>query len=212
MNRLITTIFLASTCASASVAGSFTAPVVEPAALTPPPVSMADDWSGFYLGGMYSALTGSSEAFQPAGTSIATYTSDQSLYGGFAGYNFQHNALVFGGEIAYSAGQTTYSSPLIPPSTADESYLDAKVRLGFATGNFLVYGTAGSSTLYSTSTRSITMPGFNYGAGAALKFNNGFFVGAEFLARNVSGIEPLDPTVSYTYTNQSISLRLGKQF
>ncbi|WP_457647833.1 outer membrane protein [Profundibacter sp.] len=186
MKHLFFPILLSTISASALYAGSATSPVAPEATATAP---AATDWSGFYVGGMLAFETGDmTQQIIPFGVP-QKYTLDSDKYGGFAGYNFQRGAMVYGGEIAYSTGDLNLT-PLvgIVPFQQTENFLDAKARIGYAFKNVLVYGVAGGTwgEFYDNSGRA-ELSGFNYGAGAQMQFRNGMFVGLEYLIRDVSG-------------------------
>ncbi len=167
------------------------------------------DWSGAYAGGSYASMTGKLDKFL-SGVLQGSYASSGTAAGAFAGYNIQNNALVYGGELAFSQGNTAYTGVAVPLT---ETAMDAKARVGFAMNNVLVYAVGGGSsyTLDDGGTPSITY-GYNYGAGAAVKFDSGMFIGAEYLVRTVQGGNPFNPNDTFTVNNQSVIARIGWQF
>lgn len=174
MKHLTLALLTTSSIATGAVAGSTPQPGVA-------------DWSGYYAGASYSFDTADFAAFNPVGTPLFTNTHEGSLYGGFAGYNFQRGNLVFGGEVAYSIGDITGAPTGILGATIDQM-LDLKARAGYTFGSALVYGVAGGSFgHYSDQTVNIDFSGFNYGLGLEYKFNDHFFAGVEYLIRDVSG-------------------------
>ena len=61
-----------------------------------------DTWAGAYVGGMY----GNNSATYEYESGSSSYGNDLegTTFGGFAGYNIQDGALVYGGELAYAVG------------------------------------------------------------------------------------------------------------
>ncbi len=123
--------------------------------------------------------------------------------------------MVFGGEWAYSAGDTNYT-PLQFGSAEinSDTFLDVKARLGYVFNDVLIYGVAGgtSATTDPESFPVVNLSGFNYGAGVQMNFGDNMLVGIEYLIRDLTGDSPLDPTVSYEYVNETIALRAGWHF
>ena len=204
MKKIFSSLLLTAAYSGTAFAGS----IVEPVVVTPPVAQ--DDWGGFYLGGMYGLHSGT---WVGTGQLSDTFSAEGNLYGAFAGYNVQRNALVFGGELAYSLGDIIYSDAIGPLPSGGDTFLDAKARLGFATGNVLVYGVAGG-TMATSSDGVLTadLNGFNYGGGASFKLDNGLFFGAEYLVRSLAGTNPADILSTIDLSTQTIQIRVGKQF
>src|SRR5215510_9704711 len=122
---------------------------------------VVDSWRGFYLGvhGGYGwknddfsdilATIGGKNFF------VGGVNSSGGLFGAQAGYNWQSGSLVGGLEVDLSFSNLSGSSdsvvlPLGPGATNTITRSDdgkwlgsARGRLGFASGNFLLYGTGG---------------------------------------------------------------------
>ena len=64
------------------------------------------DWSGLYAGASYSSESGYGDWYNP--TFNPDFPMSGSLYGGFAGYNMQNGAFVYGGELAYQVGEVVF--------------------------------------------------------------------------------------------------------
>lgn len=171
------------------------------------------NWSGFYGGGMYAPTTGEWETFNNS-VSVGIWELDSDALGAFAGYNFQRGAFVFGGELAYSAGDASYVSTTGgSPSENYNTYIDAKARLGYAINNVLVYGVAGGTWATDTDQGfpAIDLNGFNYGLGAQMKLGGNMFAGVEYLIRDLAG-DGFFAATDFELSTQSIALRLGWQF
>lgn len=139
-----------------------------------PPAPSADttfNWKGFYIGATAGKGMGTHETNINPGPSAAQFvnllpqTIKQDLggitFGGHAGYNWQWDSLVFGGEFdmgsTSGADVTKVVSPIIQNNntpfpgagnnitvTHDSSWFGSvRPRLGFAVRNLLLYGTAG---------------------------------------------------------------------
>jgi len=213
MKLIVTTLLATAAFSGGAIAGSFEAPVAAVAPLTVIEPA-GTDWGGLYVGGMYTFETGNWEGFDE-NSSFGNWEAEGEKYGAFAGYNIQRGALVYGGELAYSVGDTTFTA-LQPGSDGNTSdtFLDAKARLGYVLNDILIYGVAGGSwaTSETSGNPPIELDGFNYGAGAQMKFGNGMFAGVEYLIRDLAGDNPINPDISYEYVNQSLELRAGWQF
>ncbi len=169
--------------ASGAMAGSAgPAPVVPVAVVAP---AAASDWSGFYVGGLVSFESGDVAGFvndvQVSSFDLVATTG----FGGFAGYNKQVNALVFGGEIAYTSGDIDIG-PL--PNSFYTDRIDLKARAGYSLGRAMVYGVVGYSFAdVDDSGTIVASSGLNYGVGVDVMVGERFFVGAEYLMRDLSG-------------------------
>jgi opacity protein-like surface antigen len=142
------------------------------------PISV--DWSGLYVGGHLGATWGSFEigSIGSADASIAEFSGGLQ-----AGYNIQTGSIVGGLELDVtwlgSDGDTT--SIGARSLTASSDWLSsARLRLGFASGNWLYFATAGMAlgdiTLEtrgggSSDTSSETMFGYALGGGVEYKFS-----------------------------------------
>lgn len=207
MKRLAAVLLISTASVGSAFAGNIDIPVGPVAAVEMP--TPQDDWGGLYLGGMVSFDSGVWDTFEFGELEIVD-TIDSTLYGGFAGFNFQRNALVFGGEVAYSAGSANWDNGN-DSGTFDQSFIDAKARVGYAMDNILVYVVGGGSFV-SINNGDDTLAGFNYGAGAQMKFDSGMFVGVEYLMRDLTGEYTPNPDWTYEYGEHSIAARVGWQF
>ncbi len=210
MKNLLLTIVASIIFASAALAGnpapiSPVIPVVVPAT-----TNTGADWGGFYLGATFGTGVGGNMAYS-TGATYATLEPGQS-YGVFAGYNVQRNNLVFGGELAYSAVNTPGFGPGGFPNETFDYFADGKVRVGFAMNKALVYGFAGYSASHFTfvSGANHSVSGLNYGAGVDYMVGSRFFVGAEYIVRELEGTTTSLNT--HTANIQEVQLRAGIKF
>ncbi|MBV9374903.1 MAG: outer membrane beta-barrel protein, partial [Alphaproteobacteria bacterium] len=163
---------------------------------------MPYDWSGFYFGGHAGYAWGSSNYTTPGISGslnlqqpLDTFDEAGSFFGGFqAGYNYLlPNRLLLGAEADASfptfpnlsgisiGGTATFNSPTLGPETYSENVLafgTARVRLGYAPGNWLLYATGGfawtqdklSLTQLATgASESPTLWRFGWAAGAGVE-------------------------------------------
>ena len=199
--------------ATAAVAES-PAPVVN--VLTPiaAPAAAAIDWTGFYAGGMVSSDSGPTTA-HTISTGI-NYNPDEldpaTNYGVFAGYNKQMGSFVLGGEFAYSTG--TYVG-VAYPATEFDYMADIKARAGFSLGRAFVYGVVGYSfSDFRTSTDEYSATGMSAGAGLDFMVTDRVFVGAEYLTRDLHGVNQTIPNSLARIDGiiQSAAIRVGMKF
>jgi len=214
-------IFLASislACASvpAAFAGSFDVAPPASTTITPPLSASISDWSGAYAGGAIGFAEGDiSYNHISANASNGPWPFDGTQFGGFAGYNYQSGALVYGVELAFQAGKLE-----IPAfQNADQGFetiLDAKARFGFAARKVLLVGIVGWShgSYYETSGANPGLApysGFAYGVGIDYRINDKWFVGVQYLSRDLmqntppAGWEVVSPV-------EDVQIRAGISF
>jgi len=187
-----------------ATAGSIDSPA--PDALITMPAPTGADWSGFYGGANVGFASGNL-----ANPHVNDDLANNTLFGVFAGYNMQRGKIVFGGELDYSITPielATFSETL-------DNMIDAKARVGYAFGNALVYGVVGySAVTLEDGSGGAALSGVSFGAGVDYKIGSRYFVGAEYLARSLSG-DFSPPGVNTAFSNQLIStvkLRVGISF
>ena len=169
MDKLLITTVIATLYASTTLAGSvaYVAPAA-PVVVAPAPAGT--DWGGFYIGGLAGMASGTQlDEFDFSSGSSFDWENDidGTMYGAFAGVNFQSGSIVYGVEAAYSMGSVgfydddpSFSGSVeraiddagdFSSSEVDEfggefnSFIDLKARVGFAAGKALIYGFAGWS-------------------------------------------------------------------
>ncbi len=93
---------------------------------------------------------------------------------------------------------------------------DLKARAGYAAGQALIYATAGASVgnwdnngMFGAGIQAV---GYNFGVGIDIQVNDRFFIGAEYLAREMRGEFPSGLPPLYESHTQSIQLRAGISF
>ncbi|MCC5971646.1 MAG: porin family protein [Pararhodobacter sp.] len=132
---------------SAALAGSFTAPVVEPPVYSPP-VSQAYNWTGGYVG--VGLTYGRGTHSVGGGAPLVAPNSTGPGLGVLMGYNWQNGGMVVGGEVSgvFSRMNGTNDCGL-PPLECESrinNFASARLRLGVAMDNTLLFMTAGYAT------------------------------------------------------------------
>lgn len=182
------------------------------------PIVPEPSWEGFYVG-----LIGGFQTGDLIDTDTdTTYPFDTTNYGGMAGYNFQKDQFVFGGEIDVQFGSGTLTVPgiLDDPTTVattdteldfDVDYLiDLRGRMGYAMDSVLVYAAGGYTTAkYSVDDDSLEATGWNIGAGIDFAVNDKFIVGGEYIYRDLDGETDGDP---FDLNSHGFQLRAGLRF
>ena len=213
MKNTLSILLLTAASTGTAIAGSVQAPAVPLVSVTPP---AAQDWSGFYAGASANFDKGNFDFFNniTPRTLIFNDTLNGNMYGGFVGYNIQRGAMVYGGELAYSAGDI--AGAIGGFNFRLTSMLDLKGRVGYAISpNLLAYGVAGGSfgqlDFPLDPNFSAALSGFNFGAGVEYKLGAHMIVGAEYLVRNVAG-ETANGFNFAEVQTQSAQVRVGWQF
>jgi len=180
------------------------------------PIEPEPTWDGFYVG-----LLGGFQTGDLIDTVTDTsYPFDATIYGGMAGYNYQKDQFVFGGEIDVQFGSGSLTVPQVAGAVAalpigdvdlDVDYLvDLRGRLGYAMDSVLVYAAGGYTTAkYSVDATSLEATGWNLGAGLDFAVNEKFMVGGEYIYRNLDGESGGDP---FDLNSHGFQLRAGLRF
>jgi outer membrane immunogenic protein len=126
------------------------------------------------------------------------------------GYNLSSGPFVYGAEIAFLSG-SVYEEDLNGVDTYPDyeftQFVDLKGRLGYATGDFLVYGALGYSFAdWSESGADYDAEGWLAGVGVDYAVGGKYFVGAEYVMRDLHANYPFDATVN------TFSVRAGIRF
>ena len=185
MKNALTITVLTLGFASQALAGNPAPAPVQAVVNVAAPTAAGIDWSGFYVGGMFSFDGGDAQAFINDVQIVSFPLDATTAFGGFAGYNKQVNSFVFGVEVAYTSGDI-YPTGLAMSYYTDR--LDAKARVGYSLGRALVYAVAGYSWAdFSDGGPLFPGSGMNYGVGVDVMVGERFFVGAEYLMRDMVG-------------------------
>lgn len=168
MKTLITSTALLALASGAATAGSLNDPVVTappaPVVATPAPVALDGEWTGFYGGLSYGGLD----------AEVGDIDESGSVYGAFAGYDYDFGRFVAGGELDWQATDD-YSLGGVDV----DSITRLKLRGGYDLGPALLYATAG----YAMADTSLDgdVDGGVYGLGLDYKVTQNVTVGVEYL-------------------------------
>lgn len=206
MKSLLISTALGMCIATTALAGN-PAPLPQVAVAVVPPAPVAHDWSGLYAGGLVSFDSGDAERYTTDILISSFPLEDTTGFGAFIGYNKQVNALVFGGELAYTNGDVQVERL---PTTFYKDRIDLKARIGYSFGRVMAYGVVGYSFAeMSDFNEPYPSSGINYGAGVDVMISDRLFVGAEYLMRDLSG----ESGVNRVEGNlDSAVIRVGMQF
>ena len=177
------------------------------------------DWTGAY-GGISAATQTGTHSYDGGGPGDV-YDLEGPAFGAFGGYMWASGNLVYGAEAAVSFGGV-YEMTLDGATSYKDEYeydrfFDLKGRLGYAAGNFLVYGTLGvSRTVFQSDIDgddplNINTNGLIYGLGADYKVTERYFVGAEYLRRNYDFFDS-GQDVDIGSEINTFTLRVGLKF
>lgn len=163
-----------------------------------PPMAVAYNWSGFYLGAMGGYAQEDADAFALSG----------GFAGGTAGYNWQTGSFVLGVE-ADAAWADVGATVGIVPGLASIDYTirsmgTVRGRVGYAFDSVLLYGTGGyawSDNRLSATALGVSVSdsqfhsGWTVGAGVEVMFAPKWSVKAEYLYKSLEGATYFSGTV-----------------
>lgn len=173
--KLVALTVAASLAATASFAGGYVAPVVEPVTVTPVvPVEAGTDWTGFYAGLQYGQ--GNAELSDSLGD------SDFDGYGVHAGYLFDFGQVLAGAELDYNKAD-------LDELDEDADLWRLRGRVGYDMGRFQPYATLGAAHISTDDEAGdISETGITYGLGAEYLVTEKFSVGAEYSRSDFSDV------------------------
>lgn len=136
------------------------------------PPDAAGQWAGLYVGGSLGVGWGSSSM---SGTGLDDISTEGMIGGVMAGYNFQMGAIVAGVEVDLGlTGLEGSESGGGLGATAGHDWLSSlRVRIGYATGSWLAYGTIGFA--YTDFDLDLARAGFDLSQSDTL---SGYAIGA----------------------------------
>lgn len=204
--------FLAGTCFAGNV--EIAVPVISPVT-APASVGVGPAWEGFYIGASSAYENGDQSYLSGGAFSNGPWEIHGSTFGAFAGYNFQAGPMIYGAEAAYLIGDVGSAIP----SEFGANYarfLDIKARAGYALGDAMLYGVVGQSLgvwedRVGPPETTITS-GLNYGLGVDYQITERFFLGAEYLVRDLSADFDAPSDVGVVTQSQSAQIRVGLRF
>jgi outer membrane immunogenic protein len=138
---------------------------------------------------------------------------DGSGVGAMLGYNFATGPWVFGAELAYSTAEIGIATGA--PGWNFTSMIDLKARAGYAMNNMLFYGTLGKTVTQwqeGAGSGGNDGDGFLYGVGEDYLVSPRFFVGAEYLVRDVTSDWNNNPGDYFDAKFNTLTLRVGRKF
>ena len=200
------------------IAGSATVAAMAAAATsaTAADAGAGNGWSGFYAG--LSVGTVSGDLPSPG------YSDEENYYGlnsafphisGFMGFNHEMGGnIILGGELALGGPvgeQTTGPGSTKYYHTYGINWnMDAKAKLGYDLGRFMVYGVAGASSAQATGSdfKTYLSYGWNLGAGVEAKVSDHVMLGAEFLHRDLGYTRG---GTAYSFPDNEFALRASYQ-
>jgi opacity protein-like surface antigen len=159
--------------------------------------SMPPIWSGLYIGGHAGGASVSRDQVRTNSAGLSTLSASESggVYGAFGGYNFQNGSLVVGAEV-----DGTWNC-----SGGSACLYSARARLGYASGNFLLYGTGGigwreqsltwiNSVSGARVEQKDTTVGFVGGVGAEYRFAGNWALRGEVLFAHFNDADFVSPS------------------
>jgi outer membrane immunogenic protein len=196
MRRLAIVLFAGAGVALGIAGVASAADLGRPVKAPPPPAAIvADDWSGFYVGGnLGGAFSRSSYTFDNGLGSVESFSFDANtmMAGGHAGVQGQWGAFVLGIEGSFDATDLTRTA--VGLNSTQTLKLDdiatATGRLGYALPAWLFYVKGGWAVVHendsSVDAQSAThsfaewKSGFTVGGGVEHKWTPNWVIGAEF--------------------------------
>lgn len=188
---------VAMSITSGANAGSVSAVVAEPQVQSVYVAPAAPSWGGFYAG-----LSAGKASGDHTYTDDGQYDLDGTVFGAFIGYKYDMQPFVLGMELAAVKG------PIEEPEPEYNfgHVVDLKASAGYSFGKLLVSGIVGYSTAkWDENGTSSTADGMSYGLGADYLITDNFFVGAEYLKRNLD-------TDAFDGDVDTLQARIGYKF
>ena len=208
MKQTLISASIVAMLSTGAIAGNIDTAIADP--VIAPPALTSTDWSGSYCGLSYSSGGGTD-----AGSSGSTFDYfDDTAIGGFCGNNWQRSNLVYGVELNVTAG----SLALDDIWGGDElgTRTELRARVGYATGDALIYGFLGYGTSEYTWDGIFVSGGYDvaggtYGLGVDYMVTDSMFAGLEVSNLELKGM-PSDGNGEHTHDINVISLRIGWKF
>jgi outer membrane immunogenic protein len=207
--KIVLALAASAVMATQAFAGGPVVVAYDPVVVAPPaPAPQAMDWSGFYGGLGYGSSSGDID-FTPAPARALDSGNAASV---FAGYLWQRDNFVFGGELAYTSLKDNVVTGF--PTFELKNSIDLKGRLGLAANRMLFYGVVGySMASYDEGAGDWDPSGMSYGLGVDYQVSNRMTLGLEYLARDLSGDNPDGLGLQEVDVKlDTLSLRVGFQF
>lgn len=196
MKKFLLTTAIAMLPVTGAMAGSLADPVIATAPTMP--AAAGSIWDGFYLG-----ATGGYNMGDTLPAPAAAF--EGMTYGAFFGYNHvMDGGFMLGAEVAGTMANMNYA---VPPNLTG-TIIDAKLRAGFDLGNALVFVSGGyTMATYSDGSEG---NGWNIGAGVDYMVTDRFFIGGEYVYRDIT--DSLVTPATWQDKVGTIQVRAGIKF
>jgi outer membrane immunogenic protein len=191
----------------------------------PPPEIPVFTWTGFYLG-IQGGYVWTDLDISPAG--FSTGDLNGGMFGGYAGYNFQYDAWVFGIEGDFNGvwndkSFTTFGPPLVTVDVGNDWLASIRGRVGYAFDRTLIFATGGVGFTQASADVATpgaffsgdkTLTGWTLGGGVEYAFTDNWIGRAEyryygFDDKDLDGAGPLS---SVDLNTQTVSVGIAYKF
>ena len=176
---------------------------------------LPDTWSGFYAGVSAGIMSGDLPFHRDSST-LGTYALNSSAVvpGAFAGFNYETGKLVLGAELGVQLSTPVQAVKGVNTGKYGlNNTLDAKAKIGYDLGKFMVYGFAGatSQSVAGSDRNTYNAFGFNFGAGLDAKVTEHISIGAEYMRREMQGFNRFTNTFN-AFGENELALRASYHF
>ena len=168
-------------------------------------------WAGTYAGVTFSTAAGENDYYGD-GSLSSIYALEGLGYGGFIGYRQNVGSLTIGGEVAYIGGpaafETGFGAAYFYPSL-----MDVKATVGHSFSSALAFASVGYSTAtFQGGTAFGSIGGWLVGVGVDVMMTDSFFMGAEYVYRDMSNDDYWDPNDGLNGQISTLQVRAGYRF
>ena len=214
-------VLAASVLALLATEGARAADVVQEA----PPEIPVFTWTGFYLG-IQGGYVWTDLDVSPAG--FGTSDLNGGMFGGYAGYNFQYGAWVFGVEGDFNGvwndeSFTTLGPPPVTVEVGNDWLASVRARAGYSFDRALVFATGGVA--FTRASAEVTSPGLFFsgdktftgwtlGGGVEYAFTDNWLGRAEYryYGFNNEDLDGAGPLSSVDLDSQTVSVGIAYKF
>jgi len=179
------------------MAGGLGEPIVDPVVFAPaPPIAVAGNWTGAYVGLQV--------GYVDVGSSGGGLDGDGAIGGVHGGYRYDFGRGVIGAEIDYDAAGVELGDGL----GELEGVGRFKLQAGYDAGRALIYGTAGYARAEaSVAGENLTGEGYFYGVGADYALTPRITLGGEILKHDFADFDNSGVGLDATTVKAKVSLR-----
>ncbi|KUJ85126.1 hypothetical protein AVO45_17905 [Ruegeria marisrubri] len=182
-------------------------------------------FDGVYLGiglGLSDADGNGEYPIIAGGTTTGSYDPGSGRsYSAFAGYNYQSGSFVYGAEVRYSNLTGLNASDGGAPEVMEITVAtDVRGKVGYVTGDFMVYGTLGwtwaslrvhPGLQFGGRSNTADIDGVNYGLGVEYSINDNWSAGADLTFRDLNG-RFAEAATDMDADLNTLTFRLGYRF